>query len=359
MYSTADKKRAHLKFWNRERLEKPLASFRIGDFFFATHYKAAAHLLVEKKKIDASMLDVDAFLEDYERHFEKINTLDQGAFWTAEPYVGIPWMEAFWGCPVIATPSSFVSEPFIKDIRDVENLNFEKDNPWRKKFFEFVDKIKRQSNGRYPVGQPIMRGPSDVAGAMLGQTEFVIALYEEPELMRRLLEKITESFLEIIKELRIRAGKFEDGYSMGFYHLWSPEESIWFQEDLCALLSPPLYRDFLLEPEKRICSGYKHTMVHMHPNSFFVLDDLLRNENLKVVEINKDVGGPGISEMLPVFKKVLDAKKSVMIWGDLAEDELKLVYDSLPNEGIFLNLIQEDFKTAKRVSDFLNKLKTE
>ena len=350
-------KREHLKFWNRERLGKPFAAFRIGDFFFSSHYQAAAHLLEPGKKITPEMLVVDDFLEDYERHYVNLQRFNRGAFWTAEPFTGIPWMEAFWGCEVIGQAKSFISEAFVKDPKALDKLVFSPENPWVEKYFEFVGKITKASGGRFPVGQPIMRGPSDVAGAILGQSEFVIALYEEPELMHRFLDRITDSFMAIVKRMQETSGEFEGGHSMGFYHLWSPKKCIWFQEDLCALLSPDLYRSFLLGPERKICAPYDYTLVHLHPTSFYILDDLLTNERLRVVEINKDVGGPSIKDMLPAFRKVLDRKRNLLIWGDLLEDELKLIFDNLPNEGIFFNIVEPDVPTAERIVNFIEKMK--
>ncbi len=41
-----------------------------------------------------------------------------------------------------------------------------------------------QRRGRFPVGMPIMRGPTDMIGALLGQQEMVLALMmEEPAVM--------------------------------------------------------------------------------------------------------------------------------------------------------------------------------
>ena len=347
---------AHKKFWAHEKNVNPLVSFRIGNYFTATHYRAAEKLIVKGTRITPSMIDVDSFMEDYERQYNEVSALDQSGFWTAEPYTGIPWMEAFWGCEIVGAGESFMAQPFVKEPRDLEKLQFNMENPWVAKYFEFVKKLNDLSQGRFPVGAPIMRGEGDTVGALIGQTEFVYALYEEPEIIKKTLRKVVDSFLDIYAEMHRRNKPFHGGSSIGFYHVWAPGESLWFQEDISALLSPELYREFLLENERYFCGKYQYTLMHLHPSSFHLLDDILCNENLKVLQVNKDVGGPSVNQMLPYFKKVLEKKRGLVVWGDLTEGEVQLVFDNLPLERVFFNFVLPNFESAKRIYSFLNSI---
>ena len=343
----------HKKFWNHEKTSRPLFSFRIGDYFFARHYRAAEKLLTKGTIITPEMIDVDSFMEDYERQYREISSLDQSGFWTAEPYTGIPRMEAFWGCGIVANGESFVSSPLVKSPLELEKLSFNMENPWVAKYLEFVIKLNEWSCGRFPVAAPIMRGQGDTAGALLGQTEFIYSLYEEPEIIKRALRKIVDSFLFIYEEMFKHCKPFLGGFSMGLYHVWTPGKSIWFQDDIGALLSPELYREFLLPNEIMLCGKYDYTMMHLHASSFHLLDDILDNENLRAIEINKDVGGPGIARMLPQFSKVQEKKKSLVIWGNLNEEEIRLIFNKLKPEGIFLNILLPEFDSALRINSFL------
>jgi hypothetical protein len=344
----------HRKFWNHEKPSRPLVSFRIGNYFFATHYRAAEKLLVKGTKITPDMIDVDSFLEDYERQYNEVSALGQSGFWTAEPYTGIPWMEAFWGCEIMANGESFIAKPQAKAPGDLETLQFDPDSPWVAKYLEFVQKLNGLSQGRFPVGAPIMRGEGDTAGAVLGQTQFIYALYEEPEIIKQTLRKITDSFLWIYGEMHKLNTPFLGGSSLGLYHLWAPGESLWFQDDIGVLLSPALYREFFLENETYFCGKYKYTMMHLHPSSFHLLDDILGNENLRAVEINKDAGGPSMLQMIPQFRKVLEKNRSLIIWGDLTEQDIWVVFDNLPPEGVFFNILLPDCKSAEKINMFLN-----
>ncbi|RPI98322.1 MAG: FCD domain-containing protein [Desulfobacteraceae bacterium] len=194
----------HRAFWNREEQPRPLASFRVGDFFFSRHFKAAHGLLEPDTPVTPEMLDVAAFLPDYERMFQESETIGQDGFWTAEPFTGIPWMEAILGVPIRAGRESFTSRPWLSSPAEaLEKVRFDPENPWLAKYLEFTAALVQQSRGRFPVGMPIMRGPTDMLGALLGQQEMVLALMlEDPAVMRRLIERVARAFLSVMEAQR-------------------------------------------------------------------------------------------------------------------------------------------------------------
>ena len=341
----------HNAFWNREALKRPLVSFQVGDYFVSKRIKAAAHLLRDGNKITPEMLNVDSLLDDFERMYQESCQTGQDAFWVAEPFCGIPWMEAIFGCEIYGTKSSFISRPYVKTVRDLKKIQFNPENPWYKKYFEFIRKLDKLSAGRFPIGQPIMRGASDVVGALLGQTELVYALLEEPEAMQEAFFKVTNALRSVIKAQWDAAPDFHGGYSMGFYYVWCPGKCIWFQEDLCALLSPQIFNDFLREPDASVCPGYDYTAVHLHPASFFVLDAYMEMDGLRAIQINKDVGGPSVMEMVPMFQKVL-TKKNLIIFGDLDEKDIDCIVEDLPRVGTFLNITAPTVERARELMEY-------
>lgn len=62
-------------------------------------------------------------------------------------------------------------------------------NPWLAKYLEFVEKLTAHSQGRYPVGQPILRGTSDMLGALRGQTNLVFDYIDHPDAIQQLAQK--------------------------------------------------------------------------------------------------------------------------------------------------------------------------
>ncbi|KLU63257.1 hypothetical protein CEB3_c03540 [Peptococcaceae bacterium CEB3] len=343
----------HKAYWNREPLKRPLVSFQIGDYFVSRRYNASRHLLTDGKKIMPEMIDVDAYMEDFERMYEEACSSGQDGFWVAEPLNGIPWLEGMLGCEIYGTQSSFISIPYVKSARDLQTVRFKEDNSWFKKYLEFVEKLNRASLGRFPVGQPILRGASDVVGALMGQTELVYGLVEEPGIMRDAFSKAVAIFRHVIESQFDATPDFYNGYSLGFYHIWCPRRCLWFQEDLSALLSPKMYDEHLLEPDTRYGESYDYTVAHLHPASFFILDSLMQVGNIKAIQVNKDIGGPATKEMLLQFRKIL-VKKNLIIFGDLDEEDIDCIMEGLPSSGIFLNISVPTAERARELSEYIH-----
>ena len=86
----------------------------------------------------------------------------------------------------------------MKSLYETDGISFDPENPWFLKYMEFIEKLVKLSDGRFPVGEPIMRGPSDMVGALLGQAEMVFAIVDDPGRMKRLFKKVAEIFMQVI-----------------------------------------------------------------------------------------------------------------------------------------------------------------
>ncbi len=257
----------HNDFWEGSVLDAIPVSFRLGDYFFADKFSAAMDLLKPGLSIEPHMICVDDYMEDYERMYDEIQSIGQTGFWTAEPYVGIPWMEAIAGCSVWGGERSITSEPVGSEGICTEALNLSV-NPWFHKYMEFVHKLHTLSKGRFPVGQSILRGIADLLGAVLGQSWMIYEMVDCPQRIEVLAETFTKLLLEVIQKQHAAVCPFEGGYALGFYHVWAPDKCLWFQDDLAALMSPDMYRNFLQPLNGSIASSCPYSMVHVHPVSF-------------------------------------------------------------------------------------------
>lgn len=337
----------HKKFWQGGLCDRLPVSFRIGDYFFADKFAAGRKLLVPGKIIEPAMIRPEEFLEDYDRMYNDTRKIGQSGFFAAEPYVGIPWLEAILGCPVIASGKSFVAEPCLDESGCLPEKFDLDNNEWFAKYLEFTEVLVQHSAGRYPAAQPIMRGLSDAFGALAGQQQMIYHLYDQPQESRKLIAAIAEAFVKIINAQYELIPQFHGGCSIGFYHVWTPGKCIWFQEDLSSILSPDLFAEFILPHWQDICAEYDYNLIHLHPSSFHNLDLILGIEKLQAVEINKDEEGPGIRDLLPVCRKVLNEGKRLILWGNLTTEEVILVKENFIGEPVFLNIVADNWESAR------------
>jgi hypothetical protein len=361
MFSTEERLQMHRAFWEKKPMDVPLTAYRIGSLFFSVTFPASAKLLRPGDVITPDMIDVDDLLKTYDEMYAETLQTGQSAFWTADPCIGFPWMEAILGCSVAATEVSFISKPVYGSVDDLLTLSLDRENAWYKKLMEFFDKLVKHSEGRYPAAQPLLRGTSDCIGALIGQTEMACSLIESPEVTETVFLRMADTFVELINDMYDHIKPFHGGYGGGFYYDWTPGRAVWFQEDLSALMAPKHYARFVRPAAERICCGFDYTLTHLHPSSFKLLDEILKVEKLRVVQITKDVKGPTIQEMAPEFKKVYEAGKLLMPWGELTDDEIVFLLSELPPHSLFLSLmaptVDEAARQEKMIREYCSKNK--
>jgi hypothetical protein len=180
----------------------------------------------------------------------------------------------------------------------------------------------------------------------------ILLMADYPEQMCLVFQRVAEIFRDVIERQQQEVPAFWGGASMGFYHLWTPRECIWFQEDLSALFSPNYYGLYLRGADEWICRGFDYTMAHLHPSSFFILEQLLRVDRLTAIEVNKDVGGPNVKQMLPIMANIQE-KKNLVVWGELSREDVDTMLDELPDRRVALSILSPSVESATALMDYI------
>lgn len=146
---------------------------------------------------------------------------------------------------------------------------------------------------------------------------------------------------------------FHGGYFDAQYQLWSPGPIIRIQEDATGAYSPEIYRELIKPVDQKLAAKYPCSFMHLHSTSMFILDLILEIDELKCFEINNDVGGPPIKEMIPYFKKVQNAERNLIIRGTFNNEEISLLINSLDARGLYLYIIVENIDEVDKLKSLL------
>lgn len=128
-----------------------------------------------------------------------------------------------------------VIKPVLGDITDVDKLTPKKarDIP---RLMELVDAtayaLEKEKN-IYPMTLAV--GPATVAGNMRGVEDFMVDFFEEPEAVTQLLDMVTETTLDFIRELAAVGAKY-----------------MYVADPVASLVSPAAYEEFVLPLHKKI-----------------------------------------------------------------------------------------------------------
>ncbi len=252
----------------------------------------------------------------------------------------IPWTEAIMGCPVKLLPESGASwsESFLEDFSDLDHLRLKPDNPWLEKLVDFTRCLSQHAAGRYFVTQATMRGPVDMADAMLGTERLCLMLLDEPRRVRKLLEICTETFIETARA-QWAAIRTTCGGHVCRYGIWAPGQVTRTQADAGSMLSAELYRREILPFDLEVLRAFPYSIMHAHSAYPHIAAPFLETEEPSALQIGYDQPpfGPSVKELLPELKHILK-HKPLIFHGVVSRDDHEMLCQELPPHGLLLDL---------------------
>ena len=276
---------------------------------------AGGRRAADGQHITPEMIDPRRFFEGDRRPASPLN----GEFMAGSVPPALCWTEAILGCPVRVVTGGPWADPFFEEGGDPDGLRL--NERWLSKLDEFVDYLVKRADGRYPVGQPLFRGPVDMMAAALGHEPMCVGLLESPEWSDAFLRVCADAFIRVAKRRLARTPPFAGGY-LSADGIWAPGWVVRTQADNAALLSPKVYRERVLPQDRRVIEAFDFPLIHLHSSCLHVVDDLLRVEALKAIQVSIDFpGGPLAHDVLPTLENIIQVKP-LIVTGPVTVEEL-------------------------------------
>lgn len=328
----------HRRFWNREPVDRPLFGVsRQGAFFLQPFLDLGVG---DGPLPPEAVPDPEAFIEPYYEKTIAGDPLDGDVFWVAKPPRAIPWMEAIIGCSIyIFSSSKAMTVPEPSELRELDGIDLSL-NPWLHLMTAFTVTLANQFGDRFPVGQTLMRGPSDMMSALLGQ-RFYTELYDNPKGMKKLACQCTDVWIKVLQAQFEHIPRYQGGYVSGTMGLWAPGPVAVYQEDAAGFVSPTMYLKFFFDCDAAIAAAFEYSLLHLHSASQQILGPVLEIPNLDAVNVVVDPIGPGLGELIPKLQRVQQAGKALHLQGDMSEQDIELAKRALSPDGLCIWIVRE------------------
>jgi hypothetical protein len=342
----------HTAFWNRDSVDQPLLN--VSSIEGDTRYDLqglsitladGSELFEQDEPLTPDQLDPSTILHEGEFPLRTRPASDNGPLIvddlmvTRAPLGKMAWVEAILGCPIVPKldTGSIYSAPYLRSPGELDKIPSLNDNAWYDLLLEFTRQLAEDAAGSYQVVQCLQRGPIDLMSALLGHSRMCYAIYDEPEQMKALTEKVTEIFIEVAKGQEALIPKLNGGICTPFA-VWAPGTVVRTQCDVTSSVSAKMYEEVFFPYDVEICKNFDYSIVHLHSGYLHTVEVLLKQEYPTAVQVSLDTGSTPftVHDLIPVFARVLE-EKPLFIQGKMTQPELDELLEVLPPRGLYIS----------------------
>jgi hypothetical protein len=197
-----------------------------------------------------------------------------------------------------------------------------------------------QSQGNYLVGMPAILPNLDVLAEVRGAGELMIDMLDRPQWVLEKLQEIEVAYMQAFDRM-YELIKLDDGsMAFGYFMLWGPGKTGLLQCDVATMISPRMFKRFVVTYLRQSCQFLQYSMFHVDGHQCLGhVDHLLDIEDLDAIEWTPDPQVPpgGSSHWYEMYRKILDAGKSVWV-ANIDVNEVIPLLDAIGGKGVYLNV---------------------
>lgn len=237
------------------------------------------------------------------------------------PNLGPNVLSAWLGCPLHFAETTTWTDPVIREWRDFSELKLNRAHRWWKWMTKATKLAAQRGKGKFIVGITDLHGGGDGLAALRGTESLCADLALDPEPVKRAERAIRRVWFEASEELyALSTAEGQDG-SAGFLG-WGPGRTWPLQEDLFALISPTMGREFFMEAIAEQARHLDNAVLHLDgPESLPHLDALLEIPELDGIQWQPGAAHLEMTQWIPLIQRIQSKGKCVLIRATPAEIE--------------------------------------
>jgi hypothetical protein len=217
-------------------------------------------------------------------------------------------------------------------------LRFDPENRWWKIHEETLRASAALGRGKYLTGCPDLIENIDTLASLRETSNLLMDMVDRPEWVHEKLREINQAYFEAYERV-YDIIKLEDGSAaFGAFRLWGPGKTAKVQCDAAAMLSPEMFREFVVPRLTEQCEWLDYSMYHVDgKEELRHLDALLEIEALDAIEWtpNPDLPLGGDPRWFDLYRRILDAGKSVQAYL-VRPSEIVPLLDAVGGRGIYI-----------------------
>jgi hypothetical protein len=274
------------------------------------------------------------------------------AFPYLDTQIGPGSLGTFLGARPNFAPNTVWYDPCIDDPEEFGPIRFVPEgNRWWNVHLALIDEGLRRARGRYLVGIPDLIENIDTLAAMRGTERLLTDLIDRPGWVKERLAETNEAFFAAFGLMYDRVKDEQGGNAFAAFRIWGPGRTAKVQCDFSCMISPRMFREFVVPPLAAQCEWLDYSLYHLDGTQAVQhLDALLEIETLDAIEWTPQAGVPGggSPRWYDLYRRIRAGGKSVQAVG-VEIDEVVPLLDAVGPAGLFIITCAPDERAAERL----------
>jgi hypothetical protein len=284
----------------------------------------------------------------------------EATFWGGEafpsfyPSFGPDEIAVFTGANLHWSPHSTDtnwSVPFVEDWLQSLPLRLQVDHPLWQRQVELVRRAAQRFAGRVLIVLPDLHTNMDLLAAVRGPDRLCMDLVDRPELIDQAMQDARAVFRDLWSTLTAAGRMDEYGYCLESHALYSPEGSATLQCDFSIMISPAMFRRWVLPALEEEAAIARRVVYHWDgPGALVHQRALLASPGLQTLSFVPGAGHGEPVDHLDLLEQLQAGGKAVHVWG--TPDACKLMHRRLRPEKVFYCTSTETQEEAEALLDW-------
>ncbi len=269
-------------------------------------------------------------------------------------YLGPGVLTAFLGCPLTLGEFTSWQEPILTDWGQLDRLQWDEENPWWRLVLRLTETAVADSGGDYVVGITDLGGAGDLAANLRGTQRLLMDLYDHPEEVLALEERLCDWWLAAYDRLYALVSSLGVG-CCSWLPAWHAGRTYPIQCDFSAMISPSMFERFFLPTLLRQARTLDRCIYHLDgPDATRHLDLLLACPEIHAIQWVPGAGGGPMVKWIPLLRRIQAGQKAVHI--QAPPWEVPELLEALEPEGLMIETVAPDLEQAEALLTLAGKV---
>jgi len=252
------------------------------------------------------------------------------------------------------SPDTNWSAPFVQDWESALPLRLQEAHPLFQRQLALYRLAAERFAGRILLVAPDLHTNMDLLSAVRSPQRLCLDLLDCPELVDRAMQDARRVFKELWAAINLAGRMPETGYCLESHALYSRDGSATLQCDFSILMSPVMFRRWVLPALEEEAEIVRHVVYHWDgPGALVHTRDLLASRGLQALSFVPGDGHGDPVDYIPLLKNLQEAGKSVHVWG--TPEQCQRMHRELRPDRVFYCSSTETQSEAETLLDWFVK----